>query len=87
MKFFFVLFLLQETIVELVSSNGVIACLPPYISGKSKGFLVFAGIVMIEALIFGMLQFYYYYRYPVAKMIGYNSKEENEMELKNSNGV
>ena len=36
--------------------------MPPYISGKSKGFLVFAGVVMLEALIFGLLQFYYYYR-------------------------
>merc|ERR1712062_661319 len=89
MKFFFVLFLLQETIVELVSSNGIIACMPPYISGKSKGFLVFAGVVMFEALIFGILQFYYYYRYPVAKM---NDIEHFEVTLKtveekSSNGV
>ena len=78
--------------------------MPPYISGKSKGFLVFAGVVMFEALIFGLLQFYYYYRllinvfmvpyydplcprYPVAKMKDCNPKEENELELKNSNGV
>ena len=46
----------------MVSSNGIIACMPPYISGKSKGFLVFACVVMFEALIFGLLQFYYYYR-------------------------
>ena len=96
------LFLLKY--FQLVSSNGIIACMPPYISGKSKGFLVFACVVMFEALIFGLLQFYYYYRlfinvfmffsfnlscsrYPVAKMKDCNPKEENELELKNSNGV
>ena len=38
--------------------------MPPYISGKSKGFLVFACVVMFEALLFGLLQFYYHYSLP-----------------------
>lgn len=49
--------------IQMVSTNGVVDCIPPYISGKSKGFIIFAGLVMVEALIFGILQFYYYYRF------------------------
>jgi len=62
MKFFFVLFLLQETIIELISTNGVILC-TPYMSGKAKGFVFFSCIVMVQTVFFGVLQFLYYFRY------------------------
>merc|ERR1711862_972002 len=67
MKFFFVLFLLQETIVEYVAQNGVVECIP-FISGKAKGFLILSTVVIVEALIFGIIQFLYYFRYPNTKM-------------------
>jgi len=73
MKFFFVIFLIQETIVEMLSIRGVIPCIP-YISGKAKGFLILASVVAVEALIFGVIQFAYYYRYPNTKL-----KEKPEM--------
>jgi len=63
MKFFFVLFLLQETIVELITTRGVVGCIP-YMSGKSQAFIVLASVVTAQSLVFGIIQFVYYYRYP-----------------------
>ena len=45
----------------MLSIRGVIPCIP-YISGKAKGFLILASVVAVEALIFGVIQFAYYYR-------------------------
>lgn len=67
MKFFFVIFLLQETIVETTAIKGVIPCIP-YISGKAKGFLILSAVVTGEALLFGFLQFYYYYKFPKTEL-------------------
>ena len=46
---------------QMLSIRGVIPCIP-YISGKAKGFLILASVVAVEALIFGVIQFAYYYR-------------------------
>jgi len=86
MKFFFVLFLLQETIVESLTSKGVIECIP-FLSGKAQAFIGLASVVAAQALIFGGIQFFYYYRFPKTEMPEKReSMKEMEM-LKNEKNV
>merc|ERR1712130_744868 len=62
-KLMLVLFLLQETLIEGLAARGVIACIP-YISGLARGSVINSCLVMVEAFMLGILNFYLYYRNP-----------------------
>jgi len=67
MKLFFIIFIIEETIVEAISSGNVIED-SEHVSGKALAFFVLAAVVTIEALIFGLIQFGIYFRFPNAKL-------------------
>lgn len=80
MKVILILFIVQETLMEGLASRGIISCIP-YLSGLARGSVINCCLVMVEAFILGMVNFYLYFRYPkVLKQTKQSLKDEIEME-------
>ena len=62
MKLILVLFLVQETIIEGLASRGIISCIP-HLSGLARGSIINCCMVMVEAFILGVVNFYLYNRF------------------------
>jgi len=67
MKLFFIVFIIEETIVEAISARNVIED-SEHVSGKAMAFFVLAAVVVVEALIFGLIQFGIYFKCPNTEM-------------------
>lgn len=80
MKLILVLFLVQETIIEGLASRGIISCIP-HLSGLARGSIINCCMVMVEAFILGVVNFYLYNRHPkVLEKTKRSLKNEMEME-------
>merc|ERR1712142_1232158 len=79
MKLMLVLFLLQETLIEGLAARGVISSIP-YISGLARGSVINSSLVMVEAVLLGLLNFFPYYRYPKVLKVRKSPVEDIDLD-------